>query len=94
MLPWVAITPWAMSYRAKLLAKEIELLGVTNTDDAACGGGGSGRGVVVGGTNYTMEEGEKIHVKIPVLTNNLSIMTIMMIIILLLNHYHLDNSKK
>ena len=71
MLPWVAITPWAMSYRAELLAKEIELLGVTNTDDAACGGGdGSGRGVVVGGMNYTMKEGEKIHVKIPVLTNN------------------------
>ena len=61
-----------MDHRAELLAKEMESLGVTtNDDDAACGGGGgSGRGVVVGGMNYTMKEGEKIHVKIPVLTNN------------------------
>lgn len=57
---------------AELLAGEMESLGgvTTNDDDAACGGGGgSGRGVV-GGTNYTMNEGEKMHVKIPVLTNN------------------------
>ena len=60
-----------MDYRAELLAKEMELLGVVtaNNDDAACGGGG-GRGVESGGTNYTMKEGEKMHVKIPVLTNN------------------------
>jgi hypothetical protein len=61
-----------MDRRAELLAKEMELLGgvTANNDDTACGGGGgSGRGVV-GGTNYTMKEGEKIHVKIPVLTNN------------------------
>ena len=61
-----------MDHRAELLAKEMESLGVTtNDDDAACGGGGgSGKGVVVGGMNYTMKEGEKMHVKIPVLTNN------------------------
>jgi len=59
-------------YKAELLAKEMELLGVTTNDNTANGqrgsGGSSGRGV--GGMNYTMKEGEKIHVKIPILTNN------------------------
>lgn len=62
-----------MDYRAELLAKEMELSGgvTANNDDAARGGGGgSGRGVESKGTNYTMKEGEKMHVKIPVLTNN------------------------
>ena len=59
-----------MDHRAELLAGEMESLGVTTTNDTARGGGGSGRGVVVGGMNYTMNEGEKMHVKIPVLTNN------------------------
>jgi hypothetical protein len=56
-------------YKAELLAKEMELLDVTTNDTAANGQSGSVR-KGGGGMNYTMKEGEKIHVKIPILTNN------------------------